>query len=87
MLTGYFLLGGNKVFHFCHTATVGIVIFFTGAMVCGARMFRIVVMRLSMVFRDQAHHHPMMVVRRRRERHQHESGNRYREYGEFTFQR
>jgi hypothetical protein len=86
MLAVYFLLGGNKVFHFCRAVTAGIVVFLAGIMVCSARMTLIVVVCRIMVFRGQAHHRPMVMVRHSAKRHQQESGNRYSQYGEFTFQ-
>jgi hypothetical protein len=49
-------------------------------------MVSVVVVRLFVVFRGQAHHRPMVMVRHSGKRHQQESGNRYSQYGEFTFQ-
>jgi hypothetical protein len=88
MLTAYFLLGGNKVFQFCHAVTGCTGAFFTGAVVRGARMIHIMtVCALTLVmFRNHAHHRSMMMMRHCGKRHQHECGNCYGQYGKFTFQ-
>ena len=86
MFAVYFLLGGNKVFHFCHAVIVCVGMFFAVAVVRGTRMTLIVVVRLIVVLRSHAHHRAMVMVRHSGKRQQQEGGNRYGQYGKLTFQ-